>query len=196
MKFVKADLPYGLGDLKPFLTEEQLDFHFNKHHSAYFNKLNELAEGKPEANMSLRDVVLKTSGGLFNNAAQAWNHAFFWDSMAPKGGGQPKGKLLDAIVRDFKSFDDFKKEFSTAAATLFGSGWCWLAADATGKLSILPMGNAGTPLKEGKEPILTLDVWEHAYYIDYRNLRPKFIEGFWTVANWAHAQKCYATVVK
>jgi len=194
MAFVKADLPYGLGDLKPFLSEEQLDFHFNKHHTAYINKLNDLTAGKTEADLSLREVVVKASGGLFNNAAQAWNHEFFWNSMVPKGGGQPSGKLLDAIQRDFGSFDDFKKEFSAAAATLFGSGWCWLAAAKGGKLSIHPLGNAGTPLTDGKEPILTVDVWEHAYYIDYRNLRPKFIEGFWNMVNWANAAKCYDAV--
>ncbi len=192
MKFLKADLPYWLGDLKPFLSEEQLDFHFNKHHSAYVNKLNELTEGKPEANLSLRQLAATAGGAMFNNAAQAWNHEFFWNCMKPKGGGEPSGALLEAIRRDFQSFEDFKREFSTAAATLFGSGWAWLAADKDGKLSILPLGNAGTPLKEGKEPILTIDVWEHAYYIDYRNLRPKFIEGFWTVVNWSHAAKCYA----
>jgi Fe-Mn family superoxide dismutase len=191
MVFTLPELPYKLNALVPYLSEEQMTFHYTKHHAAYFNKLNPLVEGKPEANLSLRELVVKSSpGGVFNNAAQAWNHTFFWNSMSPSGGGLPKGKLLSAVERDFGNFDDFKKAFTNAAATLFGSGWAWLALDK-GKHEIKALSNADTPLKYGKEPLLTIDVWEHAYYIDYRNDRPKFIEGFWGVVNWGEVSKLF-----
>ncbi|MCJ7533454.1 MAG: superoxide dismutase [Anaerolineales bacterium] len=191
MVFTLPELPYKLNALVPYLSEEQMTFHYTKHHAAYFNKLNPLVEGKPEANLSLGELVVKSSpGGVFNNAAQAWNHTFFWNSMSPSGGGLPRGKLLSAIERDFSNFDEFKKAFTNAAATLFGSGWAWLALDK-GKLEIMALSNADTPLKYGKEPLLTIDVWEHAYYIDYRNDRPKFIEGFWGVVNWGEVSKLF-----
>jgi Fe-Mn family superoxide dismutase len=191
MVFTLPELPYKLNALVPYLSEEQMTFHYTKHHAAYFNKLNPLVEGKPEANLSLRELVIKSApGGVFNNAAQAWNHTFFWNSMSPSGGGLPKGKLLSAIERDFSNFNEFKKAFTNAAATLFGSGWAWLAHNK-GKLEIMALGNADTPLKYGKEPLLTIDVWEHAYYIDYRNDRPKFIEGFWGVVNWGDVSKLF-----
>jgi Fe-Mn family superoxide dismutase len=192
MAFTLPKLPYAMDALKPFLSEEQIDFHYNKHHNAYFTKLNGMVDGKPEADQSLEQIVAASSGGLFNNAAQAYNHTFFWNSMDPSGGGAPKGDLAAAIDRDFGGFDAFKAKFSDAAATLFGSGWAWLAKDGAGKLEILALPNADTPVKHGKSAVLTLDVWEHAYYIDYRNLRPKFIEGFWGVANWDHAAAAYA----
>lgn len=191
MAFKQPDLPYDLKALAPFVSEEQMDFHYNKHHAAYFKKLNGLVEGKPEEQKDLDTVVKESSGGVFNNAAQAWNHTFFWDCMSPDGGGKPKGELLEAIERDFGSLDDFMKKFSDSAATLFGSGWAWLASDPTGKLEIMPLSNADTPLKHNKTPILTLDVWEHAYYIDYRNERPRFIEQFRDVIHWDFAEKCY-----
>lgn len=191
MPFKQPDLPYDLKALAPFVSEEQMHYHYNKHHAAYFKKLNSLVEGKSEAQMSLDEVVKKSSGGIFNNAAQAWNHTFFWDCMSPNGGKAPKGELKDAIIRDFGSFDAFMKQFSDAAAALFGSGWAWLASDAKGKLEIMPLSNADTPLKHGKSPVLTLDVWEHAYYIDYRNERPRFIEQFKDVIHWDFAEKCY-----
>jgi len=191
MVFTLPELPYMLNALVPYLSEEQMAFHYTKHHAAYFNKLKPLVEGKPEANLSLRELVVKSSpGGVFNNAAQAWNHTFFWNSMSPTGGGLPKGQLLSAIERDFNNFDEFKKAFTNAAATLFGSGWTWLALDK-GKLEIMALSNADTPLKYGKEPLLTIDVWEHAYYIDYRNDRLKFIEGFWDVVNWGEVSKLF-----
>ncbi|MCH9630633.1 MAG: Superoxide dismutase [Fe] [Chlamydiia bacterium] len=191
MTFKRPDLPYDLGDLAPFVSEEQMDYHYNKHHEAYFKKLNGLVDGKPESEMDLKELVKQSQGGVFNNAAQAWNHSFFWDCMSPSGGTGPKGDILAAIEKDFGGVDAFKKELSQKAATLFGSGWAWLAKDASGKLEIMPLSNADTPLKHGKEPILTLDVWEHAYYIDYRNERPKFIEKFFEVINWDFVEKCF-----
>jgi Fe-Mn family superoxide dismutase len=178
--------------LRPFLGEEQMSYHYGKHHAAYFKKLNTLVEGKPEAELPLRAVVTQASGPVFNNAAQAWNHTFFWNCMAPSGGGEPKGELLKAIQRDFGAYENFKKEFSDKAANLFGSGWAWLAADKQGKLEIMSLGNADTPLKHDREPVLTLDVWEHAYYIDYRNERPRFIDGFWSKINWDFVAKTLA----
>ena len=192
MSFQQPPLPYALGALAPFLKEEQMTYHYAKHQAAYFKKLNGLVEGKPEANLPLRTVVTQSSGAVFNNAAQAWNHTFFWNGMSPDGGGAPQGALLAAIQRDFGSLDNFKKEFSEKAAALFGSGWTWLAVDKQGKLAIMPLGNADTPLRHGCEPLLTLDVWEHAYYIDYRNERPRFIEAFWSKVNWPFAAKCLA----
>jgi Fe-Mn family superoxide dismutase len=196
MSFKQPELPYGLNGLNPFVSEEQMDFHYGKHHAAYFANLNGLVDGKPESEWALKDVVLKSEGAVFNNAAQAWNHSFFWHCMSGSGGGTPAADLLASIERDFGSFDEFKSQFSTAAAKLFGSGWAWLAADGAGKLEIMALSNADTPLRHGKEPILTLDVWEHAYYIDYRNQRPKFIEGFWDVVNWDFAKQCLVTPFK
>ena len=184
MSFKQPELPYDLGALNPFVSEEQMSFHYGKHHAAYFTNLNGLVDGKPESDLALRKVVVESQGPVFNNSAQAWNHSFFWHCMAPGGGGAPQGEIKGLIEAQWGTFDKFKEEFSTAAAKLFGSGWAWLAADPSGKLEILPLSNADTPLRHGKEPVLTLDVWEHAYYIDYRNARPKFIEGFWDVVNW------------
>src|SRR3990167_8607645 len=178
MSFKQPDLPYDLNALAPFVSEEQMHYHYNKHHAAYFKKLNQLVDGKPESELPLENVVKTSSGGVFNNAAQAWNHTFFWHCMSPDGGGSPKGELSKAIVRDFGSLENFMTKFSDAAATLFGSGWAWLAANKQGALEIMALSNADTPLKHEKSAILTLDVWEHAYYIDYRNERPRFIEQF------------------
>jgi Fe-Mn family superoxide dismutase len=193
MSFKQPDLPYALGALQPFLTEVQMDYHYNKHQAAYFTNLNKLLEGKPEPGSSLEDlkkvIVAADPGPMFNNSAQAWNHDFFWHCMAPAGGGAPQGDLLKAIDRDFGGYDKFKVEFADKAAKLFGSGWAWLAIGQQGKLEIMSLSNADTPLKHGKTPLLTLDVWEHAYYLDYKNLRPKFIEGFWTKVNWDFAAK-------
>jgi Fe-Mn family superoxide dismutase len=193
MPFQQPPLPFAMTALKPFLSEEQLMYHYSKHHAAYFKNLNGLVEGKPEADMTLREVVVKSPAGpVFNNAAQAWNHSFYWDCMMPGGGGEPKGDLAAAIARDFGSFEAFRKAISEAGVKLFGSGWAWLASDKQGKLEIMPLGNADTPLKHGKEPLLTIDVWEHAYYVDYHNERPKYVEGFWNVVNWPFVAKCYA----
>lgn len=189
MKFELPELPYAKTALTPFLSEETFEYHYGKHHAAYVNNLNKLIEGTPYAEMTLVEIIKKADGGLFNNAAQVWNHTFFWNCLSPHGGGAPSGKLLEAVNRDFGSFDAFKEKFTTAAATLFGSGWAWLVKDEGGKLEVLQTANADTPMKHGKTAILTLDVWEHAYYIDYRNARPKFIDGFWSKVNWEQAYK-------
>jgi len=187
MAFTLPTLPYSKDALAPHTSAETLEYHHGKHHNAYVTKLNELIAGKPEENKSLEDIIKSSDGVLFNNAAQHWNHSFFWNCMKPNGGGQPSGDLAAAITRDFGSFDKFKEELSTAAATQFGSGWAWLVLDG-GKLSIMKTSNADLPLKHGKKAILTIDVWEHAYYVDYRNARPKFIETFVTsLANWDFA---------
>jgi superoxide dismutase, Fe-Mn family len=196
MPFQQPPLPFAMDLMKPFLSKEQLMYHYGKHHAAYFKNLNALVEGKPEAGMSLREVVVTSTGPMFNNAAQAWNHSFYWDCMLPNGGGVPKGNLAAAIQRGFGSFEDFQKAMSEAAVKLFGSGWAWLAVDKKGKLEIMPLGNADTPLKHGQEPVLTIDVWEHAYYIDYRNERVKYVEAFWNAVNWDFAGKCYGAAVK
>ncbi|MHB8861035.1 MAG: superoxide dismutase [Pirellulaceae bacterium] len=196
MPFEQPPLPFGMKEMTPFLSEEQLTYHYGKHHAAYFKNLNGLVEGKPEADMSLREVVVQSTGPVFNNAAQAWNHSFYWDCLSPQGGGAPADQLAEAIKRDFGSVEKFQKGMSEAAVKLFGSGWAWLAADSAGKLEIMSLGNADTPLKHAKEPILTIDVWEHAYYVDYRNERAKYVDGFWEKVNWDFAGKCYTRAAK
>ncbi|AKF84252.1 superoxide dismutase [Myxococcus fulvus 124B02] len=177
-------LPYAHDALAPHMSKETLEYHHDKHHAAYVNNLNKLLDGKAEANKSLEEIILSSDGGVFNNAAQVWNHTFFWNCMKPKGGGLPTGELLAAIERDFGSFDKFKEEFSNAAATQFGSGWAWLVLDKN-KLAVTKTSNADLPMKHGQKALLTIDVWEHAYYIDHRNARPKFIETFLThLVNW------------
>ncbi|NOJ78912.1 superoxide dismutase [Myxococcus xanthus] len=184
MPFTLPELPYKKDALAPHMSAETLEFHHDKHHAAYVNNLNKLLDGKPEANKSLEEVILSSDGGVFNNAAQVWNHTFFWNCMKPAGGGKPTGDLAAAIDRDFGSFEKFKEEFSNAAATQFGSGWAWLVLEG-GKLKVTKTGNADLPMKHGQKALLTIDVWEHAYYIDYRNARPKFIETFLThLVNW------------
>ena len=189
MSFELPKLPYEMNALEPHISKETLEYHYGKHHAAYVNNLNKLTEGKPEANESLEALIKSASGGVFNNAAQIWNHTFYWHCMAPKAGGEPTGKLLTAINTAFGSFAEFKEKFSTAAATNFGSGWTWLVKNVDGALEIVNTGNAGNPLKDSKMPLLTLDVWEHAYYIDYRNARPKYIEHFWDLVNWDFVAK-------
>jgi Fe-Mn family superoxide dismutase len=181
-------LPYDKSALAPHISAETLEYHHGKHHNAYVTNLNKLLEGKPEASKSLEDIILSSDGGVFNNAAQVWNHTFYWSSMKPNGGGEPKGDLADAIKRDFGSFEKFAQAFSDAAATQFGSGWAWLVLGADKKLAVTKTGNADLPLKHGQKALLTIDVWEHAYYIDYRNARPKYIETFLkSLANWDFA---------
>jgi len=189
MAFTLPELPYAKDALAPHLTAETLEFHHGKHHNAYVVNLNKLLEGKPEADKSLEDVILSSEGGVFNNAAQIWNHTFYWKSMKPNGGGEPTGDIKAAIERDFGSYAKFKEEFAAAATTQFGSGWAWLVLDK-GKLAITKTGNADLPMKHGQTAILTIDVWEHAYYIDYRNLRPKYIETFLNhLVNWDFANE-------
>ena len=177
-------LPFAKDALEPVISAETIDYHYGKHHQAYVNNLNKLIAGTEFEDMSLEDIIRQSSGGIFNNAAQVFNHTFYWHCLAPRAGGKPEGKLAEAIDQAFGSFDAFKEKFSTTAATTFGSGWAWLVKDDDGNLEIISTGNAGTPLTEGKKPLLTCDVWEHAYYIDYRNARPSYIEKFWDLVNW------------
>lgn len=187
MKFELDPLPYAMDALAPHLTKETLEFHYGKHHQTYMTNLKKLLEGKPEADKSLEEIVKTSTGGVFNNAAQVWNHTFYWNSMKPNGGGEPTGKLADAIKRDFGNFADFKAQFAAAAVGQFGSGWAWLVKEGE-KLKITTTGNAETPMKNGQTCLLTCDVWEHAYYIDYRNLRAKYLETFLaSLVNWDFA---------
>ena len=187
MAFTLPELPYSKDALAPHISAETLEYHHGKHHKAYVDNLNKLLDGKPEASKSLEEVIMSSEAGVFNNAAQIWNHTFYWSSMKPNGGGKPTGDLAAAIDRDFGSFDKFKEEFTQAGITQFGSGWAWLVLDG-GKLKVTKTPNADLPMKHGQKALLTMDVWEHAYYIDYRNARPKYIETFLTsLANWDFA---------
>jgi Fe-Mn family superoxide dismutase len=171
--------------LSPVLSVETIEHHHGKHHQAYVNNLNNLVTGTEFAGMSLEEIVRRASGGVFNNAAQVWNHTFYWNGLKPGGGGEPTGALADAIARAFGSFEAFQKRFVQSATGNFGSGWTWLVRGKDGGLSIVNTSNAATPLTEGLTPLWTVDVWEHAYYIDYRNARPKYLEEIWRIANWA-----------
>jgi len=180
-------LPYEKNALEPHVSAETLEYHYGKHHQTYVTNLNKLISGTEFEDMALEDIIKKATGGIFNNAAQVWNHSFYWNCLSPNGGGQPGGALLDAINSAFGSFDAFKEKFSTSAATNFGSGWTWLvkgADGADGGVEIVNTSNAATPMTDGKTALLTCDVWEHAYYIDYRNARPKYVEAFWNLVNW------------
>ena len=183
MAFELPPLPYEMDALNG-ISKETLEYHHGKHHAAYVTNLNKLLDGKPEASRSLEEVILGSDGGVFNNAAQVWNHTFYWNCMKPNGGGRPTGDLADAITRDFGSFERFREEFANAAATQFGSGWAWLVLEK-GKLAVTKTGNADLPMKHGQKALLTIDVWEHAYYIDFRNARPKYIDTFLEkLVNW------------
>ena len=183
------ELPWPKDALAPTISAETIEYHYGKHHKAYVDKLNALIEGTPLAKASLEEIVKTSEGGVFNNAAQVWNHTFYWHCLAPRAGGEPRGALGDALTSSFGSFGSFKEKFSNAAATLFGSGWTWLVKNKAGALEIVQTQNAGCPLTAGQKPLLTLDVWEHAYYIDYRNARPNYIEAFWKLANWDFVAK-------
>ena len=182
-------LPYAQDALEPHISKETIEYHYGKHHNTYVTKLNGLIEGTPDAGKSLEEIVKSSSGGVFNNAAQVWNHTFYWNCLSPNGGGAPSGAVADAISQAFGSFDEFKTRFTDSAVNNFGSGWTWLVKDGSGKLSIVNTSNAATPLTDGVTPLLTVDVWEHAYYIDYRNLRPKYMEAFWALVNWDFVAK-------
>lgn len=182
-------LPYAMDALQPHISKETLEYHYGKHHQAYVNNLNNLVKDTEFASMSLEDIIMKSTGGMFNNAAQDWNHTFYWHSLTPNAKAAPTGALADAINKKFGSFDEFKKQFTQSAVTLFGSGWTWLVKNSEGELEIMNTGNADLPMKHGKKALLTCDVWEHAYYIDYRNLRAGYIESFWKIANWDFAEK-------
>jgi Fe-Mn family superoxide dismutase len=187
MKHELPALPYAQDALQPTISAETLEYHYGKHHQAYVTNLNNLIEGTEFADLSLEDIVSKASGGIFNNAAQVWNHTFYWNSLSPQGGGNPSGALADQINSAFGSIDAFKEQFSKAGATQFGSGWAWLVKKSDGSLAIYRTANAECPLTQGDTPLLTCDVWEHAYYIDYRNARPKYLEAFWNLVNWDFA---------
>lgn len=193
MAFELPALPYEKNALEPHISAETLDFHYGKHHATYVTKLNGLIEGTDLAEKSLEEIVKSSDGGVFNNAAQIWNHTFYWNSLSPNGGGEPTGELADAINAKWGSFADFKAAFNDKAVNNFGSSWTWLVKTADGSLDIVNTSNAGTPITEdGLTPLLTVDLWEHAYYIDYRNVRPNYLEGFWALANWDFASSNYA----
>ena len=188
MAFELPALPYAKDALAPHISAETLDFHHGKHHQAYVTNLNKLVDGKPEASKSLEEIIMSSEGGVFNNSAQIWNHTFYWKSMKPNGGGHPTGDLADAIKRDFGSFEKFAEDFTAAATTQFGSGWAWLVVNRDKKLVVTKTANADLPSKHGQKALLTIDVWEHAYYIDFRNARPKYIDTFLkSLANWDFA---------
>lgn len=191
MAFELPALPYAKDALAPHISAETLEFHYGKHHQTYVTNLNNLVAGTEFESMALEDVVKKSSGGMFNNAAQIWNHTFYWNSLSPNGGGAPTGGLANAIERTFGSFDEFKEAFTKCAVTTFGSGWAWLVKNANGSLELVSTSNAGCPLTEGQTPLLTCDVWEHAYYIDYRNARPAYLGAFWALVNWDFASANY-----
>ncbi|MGB2853306.1 MAG: Fe-Mn family superoxide dismutase [Dehalococcoidia bacterium] len=184
MEHKLPELPYASDSLVPHISAETIEYHYGKHHKAYVDNLNRLIRDTELENMSLEEIVQSSSGGTFNNAAQVWNHTFYWNCLSPKGGDEPTGEIANAIIKSFGSFEDFKGKFTNAAVTLFGSGWTWLIKNTDGSLSVETTSNAGTPLKEGKKALLTCDVWEHAYYIDYRNARAKYVEAFWELVNW------------
>ncbi len=189
MKHELPALPYAKNALEPHISQETLEFHHGKHHQTYVDKLNGLIPGTEFENASLEEIIKKADGGVFNNGAQVWNHTFFWHCMSPNGGGSPSGELADAIDKAFGSFDAFKEQFSTSAVNNFGSGWTWLVKKGDGSLAIVNTSNAGNPIRDGMTPLLTCDVWEHAYYIDYRNARPKFLEAFWNIVDWGFVAK-------
>ena len=184
MAYELPALPYTMNALEPTISQETLEYHYGKHHQTYVTNLNNLVPGTEFANTSLEDIVMKSSGGVFNNAAQIWNHTFYWNCLSPNGGGAPSGDLAAAIDKAFGSFDEFKKALSTSAATNFGSGWTWLVKNSEGGVEIVNTSNAANPMTDGKTTLLTVDVWEHAYYIDYRNARPKYLEAIWNLVNW------------
>jgi len=191
MTFELPALPYANDALAPHISAETIEYHYGKHHQTYVTNLNNLVPGTEFEGLSLEDIVKKSSGGIFNNAAQVWNHTFYWNCLSPNGGGAPTGGLANAIERTFGSFDEFKEAFTKCAVTTFGSGWAWLVKNANGSLELVSTSNAGCPLTAGQIPLLTCDVWEHAYYVDYRNARPKYLEAFWALVNWDFASANY-----
>jgi Fe-Mn family superoxide dismutase len=184
MSHTLPTLPYALNALEPNISLKTLEFHYGKHHQAYVNNLNNLVPGTKFENATLETIIKEADGAIFNNGAQIWNHTFYFTSFSPKGGGEPEGILGEAIKKSFGSLSEFKDKFSKAAITLFGSGWAWLVKKADGSLEIVQESNAGNPLRKGLTPILTCDVWEHTYYLDYQNRRPDYIEAFWKILDW------------
>jgi len=185
MSFTLPELPYAKDALAPHISAETIEFHYGKHHQTYVDKLNDLVDGTELESQSLEDIVKSSEGGVFNNAAQVWNHTFYWNCLSPNGGGSPTGPVADAINAAFGSFEAFKEQFTNSAINNFGSGWTWLVKKADGSVAIVNTSNAATPLTDASvTPILTVDVWEHAYYVDYRNARPKYMDAFWALVNW------------
>lgn len=184
MKFSQPRLPYAVDALQPYISRNTIDYHYGKHESNYINTLNALIEGTEFENMSLEDIIMKSEGKIFNNASQAWNHIFYFFQFSPEGLKEPTGKLREKIDATFGSFDEFKRQFEEKGATLFGSGWVWLSADKNGDLHITQSPNAGNPMTEGLRPILTFDVWEHAYYLDYQNRRADYLKQLWNIVDW------------
>lgn len=184
MKFELPPLPYAMNALEPFISSKTLEFHYGKHHQAYVDNLNKLIVGTPFENATLEEMIKKAEGPIFNNAAQVWNHTFYWNCFKLQGGGAPKAKLADIMEKQFGSFEEFKKQFSAKAIALFGSGWVWLVRKADGSLDIVSESNAGNPLRNDLIPILVIDVWEHAYYLDKQNKRAEYVEAFWNLIDW------------
>ncbi|MCW5588596.1 MAG: superoxide dismutase [Fe] [Legionellales bacterium] len=192
MAFELPPLPYPMNALEPHLSKETLEYHYGKHHQAYVNNLNNLIPSTNYEGLTLEEIIMKSTGGVFNNAAQIWNHTFFWHCLTPEGKGKPSGALLEAINKTFGSFEKFQESFNKTAIGTFGSGWAWLVKNKQGSLELISTSNAGTPMTEHKKALLTCDVWEHAYYIDYRNARPKYVETFWKLVNWDFVEKNFA----
>ncbi|MBM3129725.1 MAG: superoxide dismutase [Fe] [Chloroflexi bacterium] len=191
MEHKLPELPYAKDALLPHISAETIDFHYGKHHATYVANLNKLIVGTEFENLPLEEIVKRASGGVFNNAAQVWNHTFYWNCLAPKAGGEPTGALADAINLAFGSIAAFKEKFTATAIGTFGSGWAWLVKNPDGSLALESTSNAACPLTAGKKPLLTCDVWEHAYYVDYRNARPKYVEAFWNLVNWKFVETKY-----
>jgi Fe-Mn family superoxide dismutase len=189
MAITLPPLPYAQDALQPYISAETLQYHYGKHHQAYVNNLNNLIPNTEYAHLSLEDIIKRANDGIFNNAAQVWNHTFYWHCLSPNAGGIPQGVVADAINGTFGSFDAFKEAFTKCAMGTFGSGWAWLTKNSAGKLEIISTPNAGTPMTEGKTALLTCDVWEHAYYIDYRNARADYLGAFWQLVNWDFVAK-------
>lgn len=192
MEHTLSPLPYAMDALSPHISKETLEFHYGKHHQTYVTNLNNLIKGTEFEALTLEEIVKKSSGGIFNNSAQVWNHTFYWNSLSPKGGGEAKGALAEAIDKKWGSFAAFKEVFNKMATTNFGSGWTWLVKKSDGSVDIVNTSNAATPLTSADKALLTCDVWEHAYYIDYRNARAKYMDGFWALANWDFAQRNFS----
>ncbi|REF28034.1 Fe-Mn family superoxide dismutase [Xenorhabdus cabanillasii] len=189
MSFELPALPYAKDALEPHISAETLEYHYGKHHNTYVVNLNNLIKDTEFAGKSLEEIIKSSEGGIFNNAAQVWNHTFYWHSLSPNGGGEPTGKVAEAINNSFGSFAEFKQQLTDAALKNFGSGWTWLVKKADGSLAIVNTSNAATPLAGEDKPVLTVDVWEHAYYIDYRNARPQYLEHFWALVNWKFVEE-------
>jgi Fe-Mn family superoxide dismutase len=192
MEHKLPELPWAKDALAPIISAETIEYHYGKHHAAYVANLNKLIPGTEYEHMTLEEIIKKSTGGIYNNSAQVWNHTFYWNCLKPQGGGEPTGALAEAINISFGSFSAFKEKFTQTAVTTFGSGWAWLVKLEDGTLALESTSNAGNPLREGKTPLLTCDVWEHAYYIDYRNARPAYVEAFWKLVNWKFVEENFS----